>query len=254
MKSQGSFPGPVPPEAESRGAAGLRAATGGMRLGVFLAVDPGLAAVPGTGAHHTRTVPARAGAPCRLAGPPTSRSPASSCIPNCSAYAGVFGLTGGLWVPGCTELSRKPEYSPVRRITARSCLTAHTGTCPRPRNDLRTIMAGTPHVPAWRRQEILAVSHTDQSWILAWIVSRRPEQMWSHLACGTGDHHIRPVPPVGRCASRMPALRASPVPARTRIPNTQPLAGISSRHDGRLCQKYGQVQRCGFFSAPGVGG
>ena len=42
-----------------------------------------------------------------------------------------------------------------------------------------------------RRQELLAVSHADQSGIIASILSRRPEGMWSHLACGTGMHRIR---------------------------------------------------------------
>jgi hypothetical protein len=38
------------------------------------------------------------------------------------------------------------------------------------------------------RQELAAVSRADQSWIIASILSRRPEETWSYLACGTGIH------------------------------------------------------------------
>jgi hypothetical protein len=38
-----------------------------------------------------------------------------------------------------------------------------------------------------RSQELLAVSDADQSWIIASIVSRRPEEMRSYLARDTGE-------------------------------------------------------------------
>jgi hypothetical protein len=60
-------------------------------------------------------------------------------------------------------------------------------------------MTGTWHVIAWRRQALAAVSHADQSWIIASIVSRRTGRR-SHLACGTGLHRIRTVPAQGRYA------------------------------------------------------
>ena len=44
--------------------------------------------------------------------------------------------------------------------------------------------------PGARRPELLAVSHAGQSWIIASILSRRPQEMWSHLAYGTGMHRI----------------------------------------------------------------
>jgi hypothetical protein len=37
------------------------------------------------------------------------------------------------------------------------------------------------------RQEMLAVSHADQSWIIASIMSRRPEEMWSHVHAARGS-------------------------------------------------------------------
>jgi hypothetical protein len=54
-------------------------------------------------------------------------------------------------------------------------------------------MTGTWHVvpDGARHQALLAVSHADQSWIIASILSRRPEEIRSHLACGTGMHRIR---------------------------------------------------------------
>ena len=51
-----------------------------------------------------------------------------------------------------------------------------------------------------------------------------------------GPPHPHTVPAVGRCACRMAALRSSPVPARTRIPNTGSQRVLSSGHDGRLCR------------------
>jgi hypothetical protein len=44
-------------------------------------------------------------------------------------------------------------------------------------------MTGTWHVIAWRRQALAAVSHADQSWIIASIVSRRTGRC-SDLVCG----------------------------------------------------------------------
>src|SRR5580704_9361765 len=38
------------------------------------------------------------------------------------------------------------------------------------------------------------------------MTSRRAGRMCPHLVYGTGDHRIRTVPSVGRCASRMAAL------------------------------------------------
>jgi hypothetical protein len=60
-------------------------------------------------------------------------------------------------------------------------------------------MTGTCHVAAWLpgcRQELAAVSRADQSWIIASIVSRRPEETWSYLTCGTGMHRLRRAEPV----------------------------------------------------------
>jgi hypothetical protein len=42
-----------------------------------------------------------------------------------------------------------------------------------------------------RRQELPAVSSADQSWIIASVLSRRPEEMRSHLARKPGMHSIR---------------------------------------------------------------
>jgi hypothetical protein len=47
---------------------------------------------------------------------------------------------------------------------------------------------------------MLAVSHPDQSPIVASIVSRRGGQAISPLICGTGMHRIRTVPAQGRDA------------------------------------------------------
>jgi hypothetical protein len=64
---------------------------------------------------------------------------------------------------------------------------------------------------------------------------------------GIGDHHIRAVPPVGRCACRMAALRTSSAPASTRIPNIGSQHGFpvgtmggcagSCRHDVPSCRQ-----------------
>jgi hypothetical protein len=72
----------------------------------------------------------------------------------------------------------------------RPCPTARTGAWP-PEHDLSA--PPWPGPATWLpdcRQELAAVSRADQSWIIASIVSRRPEEMWSYLACGTGMHLI----------------------------------------------------------------
>ena len=52
-------------------------------------------------------------------------------------------------------------------------------------------MTGTCHLVAGRRQALAAVSHADQSWIIASIASRRPEDMWSHVTRDTGETRNR---------------------------------------------------------------
>jgi hypothetical protein len=53
--------------------------------------------------------------------------------------------------------------------------------------------AGAWRLPAWRRLEILAVSHAGQSWIVASMVRRRAGRTFPDLACGPGMYLIRRV-------------------------------------------------------------
>ena len=90
--------------------------------------------------------------------------------------------------PGCTENSPEPEYS--RTLTPRSARAPRHTQGPAPtENDHSGPQRPVPG-PCWpdgaRRQELPAASHADQSWVIASIASRRPEQMRSYLACGTG--------------------------------------------------------------------
>ena len=94
--------------------------------------------------------------------------------------------------PGMHKKRPGAQILPNTDTAERSCPTAHTGTAP-PENDLT--MTGTPAragltAPGTGRRELLAVSQRGQSWIIASILSRRPEGMLSHLACGTGTHRI----------------------------------------------------------------
>jgi hypothetical protein len=158
--------------------------------------------------------------------PPASSSPASSRASNDRIYRGVFGLAGGFGAPGCTKVSLKPKCS--RTLTSQSTRAPRHAQGPAPSgNDTsqdhhdRHPARACLRAPGARRQELPAASHADQSRIIASILSRRPEGMWSHLACGTGIPRIRAAP-AGR------ALRAdwqepptSPLPASSCIPNNR---------------------------------
>jgi len=51
-----------------------------------------------------------------------------------------------------------------------------------------------------------------------------------------GDHHIRTVPPVGRCACRMAGFPNLTSTCWHMNSKYRLLTGISGRHDGRLCR------------------
>jgi hypothetical protein len=66
-------------------------------------------------------------------------------------FWGVFGLTGVFGGLSCTKNSPEPKSSPVWRTTARSCITANTGTYPCPR-----MSAGPPWTAHQRAQAAIS--------------------------------------------------------------------------------------------------
>jgi hypothetical protein len=158
-----------------------RQAEGVLRLPRCSGLDGGSGAA-GTAASAQRPVSARTGGRSVQTGggPPASPSPASSRVSNNRIYRGVFGLAGGFGAPGCTKSSTEPKSS--RTLTPQSARAPRHAQGPAPpgndnsqdRHDRHPARA-CPTAPGARRQELPAVSHADQSWIIASVLSRRPE-------------------------------------------------------------------------------
>jgi hypothetical protein len=120
-------------------------------------------------------------------------------LPHPHLLAHVFQMTGFTWEYlglredfGYRDAQKTPRSPDTPEHEHHKKLAPH-GThrdLPAGERALRTAMTGTWHMIAWRRQALAGVSHADQSWIIASIVSRRTGRC-SHLVCGTGAHRIR---------------------------------------------------------------
>jgi hypothetical protein len=140
-----------------------------------------------------RTAPAQAAGPCRLPENPQ---------PHPHPLARVFqmtDLTGSIWAygwilgTGVHKTLPGTQILPNTGTAGRSCPTARTRSWPRRRmtaQDHHDPVPGTWLPDGAGRQALPAVSHADQSWIIASIASRWPTEVRSYSACGAGIHRI----------------------------------------------------------------
>jgi len=145
--------------------------------------------------------------------------------PHDHLLAHVFQMTGFTWEHlgsrvdfGYGDAQKTPRSPNTPDIAHRRARVPH-GThrdLPRRRMTSQDRHDGTCLPGRARRQQLLAVSHADQSWVIASSLSRRPEEIRSHPVSGTGT--IRnPWPPNSRDRDGKPRQPPAAKPTACRV-------------------------------------